>query len=92
MRRDFHQYPWRRVPIPVFDPDNDLHQQVAGLTVEAENAAEDLIQEVLEGQVEGNKLPGQMDLSKRIRRRLDAEGIAARLDEVVSRLLPNQVR
>ncbi|MCY4308984.1 MAG: N-6 DNA methylase [Rhodobacteraceae bacterium] len=90
--RHFHQYPWRRVPIPVFDPDNDLHQKVAGLTVEAENAAEDLIQEVLEGQVEGNKLPGQMDLSKRIRRRLDAEGIAARLDEVASRLLPNQIR
>lgn len=90
--RDFHQYPWRRIPIPVFNPDNDLHHQVAGLTEEAENAAEDLIQGILEGLFEGKQPPGQIDLSSRIRDRLNKEGITTRLDGVASRLLPNQVR
>ena len=90
--RDFHLYPWRRVPIPEFDPDNVLHQQMAELTIESEKSVNNLLQELMEELNEGQTLPGYEALSNRIRERLAEEGISQRLDKVTSLLLPEQVR
>ena len=81
--RDFHLYPWHRVPIPRFDPDNPAHDELAKLAVEAETAVMDF------GTRSGG---GQVSLSNGIRKRLADVGILAAMDAAIGRLLPDQVR
>ncbi len=90
--RHFQLNPWRFIPIPEYDPANKLHQELAGLTVEAEATAGVVLQELQDNLKPGQILPGQIALSKRIRERLVENGLAQRLDEVATLLLPDQVR
>lgn len=84
--RDFALNPWKNVPIPKFDPDDETHRKLAALTGEAEAAAEVLMNSLSEHQ----SLSGQVVLSRWIRERLVENGIAGRIDAAVARLLPDQ--
>ena len=86
--RHFHLNPWRNIPIPVFDPTNNLHQELAALTPEAEEVAKVYLGELEPSQT----LPVQWNLSRQIRTRLADAGIAGRIDAAVAQLLPDQVR
>lgn len=90
--RDFHKTPWECVPIPEFDPDNKLHLELAGLTVEAETATAIILQEIQNDKKRTKPLRNQDALSKRIRAGLVENGIAGRIDEATAKLLPDQVR
>ena len=81
--RDFDQHPWRKVPIPRFDPTDQRHRQLADLCSEAEAEATRVRDSLLDA--------GQVKVSNEIRRRLGERGIMARVDVLASRLLPNQV-
>lgn len=80
--RDFQLHPWRKVPIPRFDPKDDRHERLAGLCSEAESAA---------GRIR-DRFPnsGQVKVSKEIRAELDRCGIAAKIDALAAQLLPDQ--
>ena len=90
--RDFALNPWQRVPIPEFDPGNDLHRELAGLAVEAEAAAMAVLDDLMDEPADGQRVPGQVAISKRIRSRLADAGIAGRIDAAALRLLPEQTR
>ena len=87
--RHFQLNPWRKVPIPQFNQYNELHRELASLTIEAEASAVELLDELTKI---SKHLPGQLGLSNRIRDRLLKNGISNRLDSVVRDLLPDQVR
>ena len=85
--RDFHLHPWKRVPIPSFDPANALHQRLAALCADAEREAADFLE------WERDDLPtGQVGRSKRIRAALAKSGLTERLDAAARELLPEQCR
>ncbi len=90
--RNFHLQPWRCIPIPEFNPDNDLHQIMAQLTVEAEEAVSVLLTEIQGNLTEGQNMLGQVTLSEQIRGLLLANGITDRLNETARQILPNHVR
>ena len=90
--RDFHLHPWRCVPIPEFNPDNDLHQSMVQLTVEAEEAVAIHLADIQGNLTEGQNMPRQVALSSQIRDLLLANGIAGRLNETARQILPNHVR
>ena len=83
--RDFHMHPWRKVPIPQFDKDDNDHVELAGLTAEAEQLIEQWMSD--EANTQGLK---QVGLSKRIRRMLDEEGVLSRIDTIARKVLPRQ--
>ncbi len=84
--RDFQKSPWRSVPVPAFDPDNSVHEQLAQAAVEAERSIQSLFQ------TEGEDLPrSQVSLSKRIRSRLKDDGVFDRLNALVAQILPAHV-
>lgn len=75
--------PWRGVPIPSFDGNDDNHVKLANLCIEAETIAESVVaSEVLPSH-------GQITATQMIQNQLDHEGILARVDEVVRKILPN---
>ena len=80
--RNFDQSPWRKVPIPRFDPADSRHAGLARLCTEAEAEAE-AIRDLLPGK-------GQVKVSGEIRSRLVECGIAARIDALAQQLLPEQ--
>lgn len=88
----FHLQPWRRVPIPKYEPHNNLHRELVNLTTEAEVTAQELLNELIREKGKVAQLSGQKALSKRIRARLVENRISGRIDEVVAKLLPEQVR
>jgi len=61
--RDFHLHPWRKVPIPRFNKDNDQHQRLAKLCEEAEKLA----QEAASAALARKPSMGQVGISKAIR-------------------------
>ncbi len=79
--RDFHLYPWRRIPIPRFRAGTASHMELAGLCREAETAVADWIDA-------GGAAAGQVARSGRIRALLRDNGIMERIDGIVRRLLP----
>ena len=80
--RDFHLRIWEEVPIVGYDSTDDDHRELVSLCKEAEIIAEDMSSSFSE-------TTGQITASKRIRERLDKEGISDRIDSVVRRLLPH---
>ena len=90
--RHFHLNPWRCVPIPKYDPTNVLHMELAGLALAAEETAHTLLMEMQYNLNEGQTLPGQVALSRRIRDCLQDNGITDQLDVAARRLLPDQCR
>ena len=80
--RDFQLHPWRKVPIPRFDPKDDRHKRLADVCSEAESAA---------GRIR-DRFPnsGQVKVSKEIRAELVRCGIAARINALAAQLLPDQ--
>ena len=80
--RDFHQNPWRSIPIPYYNPNDETHRRLFHLCKRAEEIAEDWLRNA-PGQ------HGQVAASKRIRERLIEERVFDRIDEAVRRILPD---
>lgn len=80
--RDFELYPWRRVPIPRFEPKDDRHERLADLCSEAESTAGE-IRDLFPNS-------GQVKVSKEIPAELVRCGIAARINALATQLLPDQ--
>ncbi len=79
--RHFSLHPWRRVPIPRFDPGNGLHCEIAGFCVEIEDETDAFLA------AQQSNLPrSQIGRSKQIRQ----SGLFARLDKMARELLPEQ--
>ena len=83
--RDFHTYIWNGVPIPYYDPENSFHNELANLCIKAENFVAELISNL-------DLNYKQEKLSQEIKARLEESGISGRIDEVVKKVLPEQVR
>ena len=81
--RHFHKNPWRKVPIPMFDPDNETHRAIAALAVRAEKIAKATLL--------ANPGRGQVAISKRIRLALSEAGVLEQLDDAVRIVLPLHV-
>ncbi|MDE0703782.1 MAG: hypothetical protein OXH59_08680 [Rhodospirillaceae bacterium] len=79
--RDFHQHPWRTIPIPRYDVADEVHRELARLCNRAERAAETW----LSGQTARY---GQVATSSRIRSLLDEQGISAAIDRAAAAMLP----
>ena len=84
--RDFHLHPWRKVPIPRFDPGNPVHTELADLCWEAEEVAVEMAQGVRKHKPGA----GQVAISRAIRARLADDGIFDRIDQLARHLLPEQ--
>lgn len=84
--RDFHLHPWRKVPIPRFDPNNPVHKELVDLCWEAEEVAVEMAQGVRKHKPGA----GQVAVSKAIRAQLADDGISDRIDQCARRLLPEQ--
>ena len=84
--RDFHQHPWRKVPIPKYNAGDSSHVKLARLCGRAEGVAE-----AAAAQAKG-KFPaaGRTKLSQVVRQRLAADGILRDTGEIAARLLPDQ--
>ena len=80
--RHFHLHPWRKVPIPRYENAKPLHRKIAALCTQAEKIAAQTLAATRHG--------GQVSLSKRVRKALTDEGIAAAMDECARELLPSQ--
>lgn len=85
--RDFHLHPWRRVPIPRFDGDNNQHANLADLCGVAEDASSEAVQRC----VNEKSSVTHMKLSNAVRDRLAADGILDVIDGIVARIPPKQV-
>ena len=86
--RDFHQHPWRRIPIPRYDGKNEDHVALARLGSKAENIAKRWLTDP-NNNAEHLK---QVGLSNRLRETLAESDVLPGIDEIVSRLLPKQAR
>lgn len=86
--RHFHLHPWRKIPIARFDSRNSDHVTLANLAIHAEQVAEDW----LLSSNSGIDRLGQVGLSVRLREILKDQGITAEIDEIIQRILPDQVR
>ena len=83
--RDFHQNPWRAIPIPRYDPANPIHCHLAGLCNRAERAATGWL-------AQQTRSYGQIAASARIRALLDERGIFAAIDRAAAIILPDHVQ
>ncbi len=79
--RHFHLHPWRRVPIPRFDPGCRLHCEIAEFCVEIEDETDAFL-----AAQQGNLPRRQIGRSKQIRQ----TGLFARLDDMARQLMPEQ--
>ena len=80
--RNFVQNPWRKVPIPRFEPENRSHLGLATLTDECERLASNICSD--------HSDTGQIKLSNIIREQLTGHGLLNRIDLLVQQLLPEQ--
>ncbi|MCY4542188.1 MAG: hypothetical protein OXB95_07305, partial [Rhodobacteraceae bacterium] len=81
--RDFSLHPWRRVPIPQFDPENNLHCEIAACCVELETETDAFL-----GTAEDRLLRSQPGRSRQIRE----SRLFLRLDDMARQLMPEQCR
>ena len=79
--RDFHQHPWRTIPILRYDAGNEVHRELARLCNRAERVAAAWISQQ-------TTRHGQVAASSRIRSLLDEQGIFAAIDRAVAAILP----
>ena len=75
--RDFDKYVWR-LPIPLYAPSDDRHQRLVALAERAEGVA---------AEVDVSSLRTFQAQRRRIREALDAEGLAAEADALVTELV-----
>ena len=76
--RHFHKGPWRAVPVPAWDAENEAHAGLAALALRAERT------------VARMELPdGQVAASRRIRDLLAARGVLAAIDGIVREIGPD---
>ncbi|MCY4541428.1 MAG: hypothetical protein OXB95_03395, partial [Rhodobacteraceae bacterium] len=72
---------WRRVPIPQFDPENNLHCEIAAFCVELETEADAFL-----GTAADSLLRSQPGRSRQIRQ----SRLFRRLDSLARQLMPEQ--
>ena len=84
--RHFHLHPWRKVPIPRYDGQDERHTELARLC----GIAEKTTLEVVRDTRKETPYAGKQKISRAIRSRLCSEGISQVIDEVAARLLPDQ--
>ena len=78
--RDFHNGPWKRLPIPRYDESDGTHRELARLCAEGEAVAAEMVATETAG--------GQVAVSRRIRLALADAGIAAAIDACARNVLP----
>ena len=83
--RDFHQNPWRAIPIPRYDATDPVHRDLARLCDRAERVASDWL-------AQQNRSYGQIAASARIRALLAQRGIFAAIDRAAATILPNHAQ
>lgn len=81
--RDFEAHFWKDVPIPLFDRKDPAHRRLAELCGQAEDAAKRVRDAAGRWRTET-----QVTISRAIRERLRAEGIAGEIDARVRELAP----
>ena len=86
--RDFHTHPWRKVPIPRYDNQNDHHRRLAELCGTAEQTADMTMRKALKDKPELS----QVGLSKRIRSAVFDTDVGLEINELASKVLPAQAR
>jgi len=79
--RDFHQHPWRVIPIPRYDATDAVHRDLASLCNRAERATGEWL-------AEQTRPYGQIAASTRIRDLLNERGIFAAIDRAAAAILP----
>lgn len=84
--RDFHLHPWRRVPIPRFDSDNQHHAKLADYCGAAEDASSEAVQRCIDEDASATRVK----LYNAVVDRLTADRILAAIDRIVVRILPEQ--
>ena len=86
--RDYHQHPWRKVPIPKYDGTNPAHVALARLSVQSEG----IVTAWLSGPNNPSQRFGQVAMSKRLRTLLRDKGLFPKIDGLAQKLLPDQAR
>lgn len=81
--RHFHTYIWNEIPIRYYNSKNKYHVRLAGLCLEAENLAAQILRDL----DLSNK---QEKLSRQIKGALKESGISDRIDEAARKVLPDQ--
>lgn len=84
--RDFELHPWRRVPIPRYNGNDDRHTKLAKLCGRAERAALRVAQDVRLNHPSAK----QQKLSRAIRDHLAVSSIFPAIDRIAAQLLPDQ--
>ena len=84
--RDFHQHPWRKIPICRYDEKIPSHVALVELGTKAEEIATSWLSKLAGASVS----LGQVGLSSRLRDLLKNEGIFAEIDEIAQKILPHQ--
>jgi len=80
--KHFHLHPWRKVPIPKFDPRNGDHAALARLARRAETVAREWLER-------NPAIRSQVAASRRIRELLRDTGIFPGIDELAGKILPD---
>ena len=79
--RDFHQHPWRTIPIPRYDAADEVHRELARLCNRAERTTRIWL-------CQQTARYGQVAASSRIRSLLNEQGILGAIDRAAAILLP----
>lgn len=79
--RDFQTTPWRKIPIPRYNPRNAVHARLARLTKLGERRAAELMSTATPNE-------SQVSASRKIRKAL-ANGVFPRIDECVRKIAPS---
>ena len=82
--RHFTAHIWRTVPIPRYDPSNDLHKSLASLGKRAEGVSAKAYSELESVKIQTCRI--------RIKDALDVDGVSALIDNTCSQLLSHHVR
>ena len=80
--RDFHTNPWKKVPIPKYDPNSSSHQKLASLCLEAERVAKVFLRS------SAARGLGQPASSKLIRAEIVENGLMAEIDNQAQKIIP----
>lgn len=80
--RHFHTNPWKKVPIPKYDPNSTAHQKLASLCLEAERAAKGFLRS------SAARGLGQSATSKLIRAEIVENGLMAEIDNQAEKIIP----
>ena len=80
--RHFDHNPWRKVPIPKYDPGDATHQKLANLCLDAESIARGFLRS------NAARGLGQPATSKLIRAEIVENGLMATIDKQVEKIIP----